>query len=582
MKPKKILPSEIEKESFRIIKDELREMGKEILPELEPTVLRVIHTTADFEYADTLLFSEDVIKRAKDAIRRGAHIVTDTNMALAGISKKTLAKYGGEVHCFMADEEVAKEAGQRRVTRAYVSMEKASGIKAPLIFAIGNAPTALIKLRELMDEGKLQPELIIAVPVGFVNVVEAKELILESSCPYIVNAGRKGGSGVAAAICNSLLYNMEDEPEDKKLRFGYTTGSCAAAASKAALKMLLSGETVNNVSIMTPKGIIYNADIIDISNNIDEKSVSCAVVKDGGDDPDITSGSRIYAEVSLIDGHGIIITGGEGVGRVTKPGLDQPIGEAAINSVPRRMISEQLQEVLDDYGMQDRGVKVTISVPGGEELAQRTFNPKLGIVGGISILGTTGIVEPMSDEAILETIKTEIRVHKAEGKEKLIVAPGNYGLTFLGREYGINEEDAVLCSNFVYDTIRYAAEQGFEKILFAGHIGKLVKIAGGIKNTHSKYGDHRMEILTELSEGFLNDDEFEKVKNQLSECVMTDEAVRILSKAGIGEAVFNLMAQRIKENIEDWADNKINATVVVFSNDYSVLTSTYSRKEYKI
>jgi precorrin-8X/cobalt-precorrin-8 methylmutase len=205
---KHILPSDIEKESFRIIKSELDAMGKTVPEDLLPTVLRVIHTTADFEYADTMRFSEDVIEKAKAAIRNGAHIVTDTNMALSGISKKTLEKYGGEVHCFMADADVAAKAKEKGVTRATVSMDKAAELDAPLIFAIGNAPTALIRLYELMNEGKIEPLLIIGVPVGFVNVVEAKELILNSDVPYIVNEGRKGGSTVAAAICNSILYNL--------------------------------------------------------------------------------------------------------------------------------------------------------------------------------------------------------------------------------------------------------------------------------------------------------------------------------------------------------------------------------------
>lgn len=208
MEIKKVLPSEIESESFRIIRSELSQMGKEIPDDIEPTVVRAIHTTADFDYADTLVFSENVIKKAKDAIRNGASIVTDTNMALSGINKKALSKFGGEAFCFMADEEVAQIARERQVTRAYVSMEKASQIGKPLIFAIGNAPTALIRLRELYDEKGFRPELIIGVPVGFVNVVEAKKLIIEMDVPYIVNVGRKGGSGVAAAICNSLLYNM--------------------------------------------------------------------------------------------------------------------------------------------------------------------------------------------------------------------------------------------------------------------------------------------------------------------------------------------------------------------------------------
>ena len=203
-----IEPSDIEKESFRIIGQELEAMGISIPNQLEPTVYRVIHTTADFDYVRTLIFSENVIQKAKDAIQNGAHIVTDTNMALSGISQKTLSKYGGVVHCFMADEDVAKEAKEREVTRAIVSMEKAAKLKAPLIFAIGNAPTALVRLKELIEEGKLKPELVIGVPVGFVNVVEAKEMIIQSDIPHIVNRGRKGGSNVAAAICNSILYNM--------------------------------------------------------------------------------------------------------------------------------------------------------------------------------------------------------------------------------------------------------------------------------------------------------------------------------------------------------------------------------------
>ncbi|WP_022779148.1 precorrin-8X methylmutase [Butyrivibrio sp. AE3009] len=203
-----IKPSDIEKESFRIIGQELKELGKDIDEELLPTVMRVIHTTADFEYADTLVFSADVIAKARKAIQAGAHIVTDTNMAFSGISKKTLAKFGGEVHCFMADEDVAKEAKEREVTRAIVSMEKAAKLEVPMIFAIGNAPTALVRIKELMEEGALKPELVIGVPVGFVNVVEAKELIIDSGVPYIVNRGRKGGSTVAAAICNSILYSL--------------------------------------------------------------------------------------------------------------------------------------------------------------------------------------------------------------------------------------------------------------------------------------------------------------------------------------------------------------------------------------
>ena len=204
-----VLPGDIEKRSFEIIGEELKERGIVLPPDEEPVTKRVIHTSADFEYADTLMFSKDAVKIARDLIQRGADIVTDTEMAKAGINKKTLAKFGGMVHCFMAEEDVAREAKERSVTRATVSMEVAATLPEPVIFAIGNAPTALISLYEMMQKGIYRPQFVIGVPVGFVNVVQAKELFLNSDVPYIINRGRKGGSNVAAAICNALLYGLE-------------------------------------------------------------------------------------------------------------------------------------------------------------------------------------------------------------------------------------------------------------------------------------------------------------------------------------------------------------------------------------
>ena len=203
-----VLPGEIEKRSFEIIGEELKERGICLPKEQEPVTKRVIHTSADFEYAQTMRYSENAIEIARDLIRRGADIVTDTNMAKAGINKKKLAQYGGEVHCFMADEQVAEEAKAREVTRATVSMERAGQLQKPVIFAVGNAPTALISLYEMMEKGIFTPQFVIGVPVGFVNVVQAKELFLSSDVPYIINEGRKGGSNIAAAICNALLYGM--------------------------------------------------------------------------------------------------------------------------------------------------------------------------------------------------------------------------------------------------------------------------------------------------------------------------------------------------------------------------------------
>ena len=203
-----LLPEEIEKRSFEIITEELKKKGISLPAEQENITKRVIHTSADFDYADTLVYSKDAVAIAKELIKNGADIVTDTNMALAGINKKVLAKLGGQTHCFMADEDVARLAKERGVTRAVVSMEKARNIEKPVIFAVGNAPTALIRLYEMIQEGNWHPAFVIGVPVGFVNVEVAKELIMETEVPYIVNRGRKGGSNVAAAICNALLYEL--------------------------------------------------------------------------------------------------------------------------------------------------------------------------------------------------------------------------------------------------------------------------------------------------------------------------------------------------------------------------------------
>ncbi|MCD8045134.1 MAG: precorrin-8X methylmutase [Clostridiales bacterium] len=204
-----VLPAEIEKRSFEIISEELARRGVCLDPELAPVIKRVIHTTADFDYAGSLCFSPDALGRARRAIANGACIVTDTHMAQAGINKRALAKFGGEVYNFIADEDVAALAHERGTTRSAVCMDKAAALRKPLIFAIGNAPTALIRLCELIREGRIRPELIIGVPVGFVNVVYAKELVMETEIPYIVARGRKGGSNVASAICNAILYTME-------------------------------------------------------------------------------------------------------------------------------------------------------------------------------------------------------------------------------------------------------------------------------------------------------------------------------------------------------------------------------------
>ena len=580
MKIDHIKPADIESASMRIIREELAQRGKELPEDLAPVVMRVIHATADFEYADTMTFSPEAIEKGRAAIRRGARIVTDTNMALAGINKKALAQWGGEALCFMADPEVAQEAQARGLTRAAVSMQKAAGLEGETIFAIGNAPTALLTLKELMEQTSFRPALIIGVPVGFVNVVSAKEQIMETDVPWIVNRGRKGGSGVAAAICNALLYGM---------RQGFTTGSCAAAAAAAAAQMLLTGKIVQEAAIRTPKGPIFRAQILNQEIRRGEGSHTpvscrCAVRKDGGDDPDITTGTLIEAEVSWSEEPGITIDGGIGIGRVTTPGLDQPVGAAAINHVPREMIAGNVRRVWDAWKKERAaataaGLRILISAPEGEALAERTFNPKLGIVGGISILGTTGIVEPMSDRAVVETIRAQLSVLKAEGRRYAVMAPGNYGLAFLTQQYGLQEEKVVLISNYAAEAVQLAAEAGFEGILLAGHIGKLVKIAGGARNTHSMYGDRRMEVLWEIARDLCREEDRDALQRELADCVMTDAALQVLDRYGVKEKAAQEMAGRICHYLGEWSGGRLRTETIVFSNRDRELVRTQGALE---
>ena len=347
------------------------------------------------------------------------------------------------------------------------------------------------------------------------------------------------------------------------MKYGFTTGSCAAAASGAAAYMLLTGKTKTDITVETPSGRIFKAAILDIKRS--ENSVSCAVRKTAGDDPDITDGALIYSEVSIRES-GFSIDGGKGVGRVTRPGLDQPVGAAAINRVPREMIEKKVSEVCSFTGYSG-GLKIIISVPEGERLAEKTFNPKLGIAGGISILGTSGIVEPMSERAFIETIRLELKQKRAEGERRAVISPGNYGREFMKKSYGFDLDRSVKCGNFIGLTVDMAKEEGFGELLLVGHIGKLIKVAGGIMNTHSREADCRMEILASL--GLLCGADGGTARSILR-CALTDEAVEILDEAGIKQAVMNMAVERICGNLERRTE-KMKIECMIFSNKFGEL-----------
>ena len=353
----------------------------------------------------------------------------------------------------------------------------------------------------------------------------------------------------------------------ERLRCGYTTGTCAAAAAAGAARLLLTGESLPAVRVDTPAGITVEAELLEHAAGPDW--AACAVRKDGGDDPDVTDGTLICARAERTDAPGVTIDGGAGVGRVTRPGLDQPVGAAAINSTPRRMITAMVEAVMAAAGYTG-GLAVTISAPQGEELAGRTFNPRLGIEGGISILGTSGIVRPMSEAALIDSVKLELDMLHARGVRHVLVTPGNYGEDFARDVLHLRLKDWALCSNYVGEAIDHAAGLGIESFLLVGHLGKLIKVAAGTMNTHSKTADGRREVL--CTHAALCGADRDTVQ-ALYGCITTDQAIPILDGAGLREPVLRSIAAALDEQLKHRAgDMAIEA--LFFSNQYGVLGQT--------
>ena len=395
----------------------------------------------------------------------------------------------------------------------------------------------------------------------------------------------------------------------KRLRCGFTTGTCAALAAAGAAAGLLTGVLPDHMSLVTPAGVPVEVPLVRVKNGV---SSVCGVYKDAGDDRDATDGILIVAEVScgkegesgaaeasceknctgddtqFSDGVTVQIEGGPGVGLVTKPGLDQPVGAAAINSTPRRMIEDAVRKVCESTGYEG-AIRVCISVPDGEKIAAKTFNGHLGIEGGISILGTSGIVKPMSMQAYIDAVNVEIRQHAAMGKKRLILTPGNYGINFLhemqGRSLSLSDmQDAdlqgveeilrdesvpvVMCSNFIGDSLDSAGMHGFEEVLLTGHIGKMVKLAGGIMNTHSLFADCRTDLFCAHAAVCGARTE---VCREIMSAATTDACLGILEREGIRDAVLDSLMSAICSHISRRVRGKYRIHVLVFSNIYGIL-----------
>ena len=391
--------------------------------------------------------------------------------------------------------------------------------------------------------------------------------------------------------------------DGKKYRRGYTTGSCATAVSKAAVYMLLTNEKIDTVNIDTPKGIYLSIPVVssEIKKNEDTGEIYsiCSVEKDGGDDIDATNGIEIFAKATWVyedeidkseknfsfEGDGFCVFSGEGVGIITKKGLSVEPGRPAINPVPQKMIAKEVESVLKASGenvLNDKNsldnrkkvIKITIFIPKGEEVANKTFNPRLGIVGGISIIGTSGIVEPMSDEGWKKSLSIELNMKKELGMDKIILVPGNHGESFISDRIGENSS-VVRTSNFLGYMLMEAKRMGFKKILLVGHIGKFIKLSAGIFNTHSKVADARNEIL--IANLALMGASTELVR-KIDSCLTTEEATDIVYENGFGE-VFDIICEKCKKRAEMHVDNEIEIEVFIFKMDKTVLGKSKNAEE---
>lgn len=363
--------------------------------------------------------------------------------------------------------------------------------------------------------------------------------------------------------------------KNKKLRQGYTTGTCAAAAAQGAVVFAFSGKMPKTACILTPKGKELELTLLEGEKGVTPEGqvyATCAIKKDSGDDPDVTNGILVYAKVILQPEteNNISLIAGLGVGTVTKPGLACAVGQPAINPTPRRMIEQEVRQVAEEFEYHG-GISVEISIPKGVEIAKRTYNPRLGIVGGISVLGTSGIVEPMSEQALIDTIKVEMNMQKAAGAKYIVITPGNYGETFLKNTMKLGELYTVKCSNFLGEALDYAEDCGFEGILLVGHIGKFVKVAGGIFNTHSKYADARLEIMSAHAalQGAPR-----KTIEALMNCLTTDDAVSVLDQVQLREKTIKSILEKLDFHIKERTHGSMEIGAVTFSNQYGYLGQT--------
>ena len=516
-------PDEIEPLSQRRIETALNGA----LPTEEPArslVARLVYAAGDPQLAALVELRSDPVGAALDALRRGAPIVVDVRMVAAGVNQAALARIGCDLVVALNAADARSGTADGSITRSAAGIIALGERLNGAVVAIGNAPTALLALLDLVAAGMARPAVVVGVPVGFVAAAESKEALLGSGLPCVVVRGTRGGSPLAAAAVNlllrlagaagpetspaageiTILIVMTDpgivEEQDGRpgLRTGFTTGACATAAGVAAARWLLFGEQLSEVTIDLPIGRPATFEIVDRASG--DGWSRCSVVKDGGDDPDVTHRAEIRTRVRRGGGPGITFEAGEGVGTVTRPGLGLEIGGPAINPVPRQMLRSHLEALAPDVVSGD-GLTVEVSIPNGETLARRTLNGRLGIVGGLSILGTTGIVVPYSTAAWRASVGQAIDVAAATGQKHVVLSTGGRSEQYAQRIISLPEVAFVEMGEFTGYALKRCVEKGVRAVSLSGMIGKMSKIAAGHFMTHVAGNQVDMRLLADLTAG---------------------------------------------------------------------------------
>ncbi|GEM_PF-657761 len=571
-------PHPIEKESYEII-DGLVDLSAHS-PEVQEIYKRVIHTSGDTHFIDDFQISENAIKAGVQAILNGAVILTDVTMVQAGLKRELMEHFKLESVCWVHAPETHLLAQKDKTTRSQAAIRRAAGHTwdKPIILLVGDAPTALTEAVELVAKKNFAPELIIGIPVGFVGTEQSKkELREQSQIPYITNIGTRGGSPIAASIFNALLILASREnqkpakksaygsvdlsvPTEQGLMRGYTTGSCATAAAKAAFNFLTGNQTPAEIEIELPSG-----DKLDIPINFARKTEHGAiaqVTKDAGDDPDVTHKCQVEVEVKKNDLGEFRFFAGTGVGTVSEEGLQLAKGEPAINPIPRVMIQSNLTQEQEKPNCpadwKNTGIDITVGIPGGEELAGKTYNPRIGVKGGLSILGTSGIVEPMSLSAWKAAVEIYIDVALATQEDSIVFSPGKWGQNFFHKRGKMPLNRICMISNFMgfaLDHLKKRLKQNdypLETLKIAGHPGKLAKVIDSHWNTHSKESPMAVPIIMKLAEEIFRDETVKEMEASIS----VEQIIQISHREGFITRLFDLVSLEIAKSIAEYLGGK--------------------------